>query len=136
MAQLSENELSTKSAIVKIRLLILWISNSPQRKRAWKEVSPSKKISYDVDTRWNSTYIMISDVIRLRKEVTQFVRNHSDIRLLQLADSEWLLLQQIQKVLKPFWDHTNTVSTSCPTIIESLPIYWNLDDILDDIKKR
>jgi hypothetical protein len=38
-------------------------------------------------------------------------------------------------VLKPFWDHTNTVSTSCPTVVESLPIYWNLDDILDDIRK-
>ena len=79
LAQLSENELSIKSAIVKIRLLILWISNSPQRKRAWKEVSPSKKISYDVNTRWNLTYIMISDAIRLRKEVTQFIQNHSDI---------------------------------------------------------
>jgi hAT family C-terminal dimerisation region len=134
-SQSSERELSIKSAIVKIRLLVLWISDSPQRKQAWKEVSPSKQISYDVDTRWNSTYIMISDAIRLRKEVTQFVRNHSDIQVLQLADGEWSMLQQIQKVLKPFWDHTNAVSTSCPTIVESLPIYWNLDDILDDIKK-
>ena len=39
------------------------------------------------------------------------------------------------KVLKPFWDHTNAVSKACPTIVESLPIYWSLDDILDDIKK-
>jgi hypothetical protein len=69
-SQSSERELSTKSAIVKIRLLVLWISDSPQRKQAWKAVSPSKQISYDVDTRWNSTYIMISDAIRLRKEVT------------------------------------------------------------------
>jgi hypothetical protein len=45
------------------------------------------------------------------------------------------MLQQIQKVLKPFWDHTNAVLTSCPTIVKSLPIYWNLNDILDDIKK-
>jgi hypothetical protein len=45
------------------------------------------------------------------------------------------MLQQIQMVLKPFWDHTNTVTTSCPTVVESLPIYWNLNDILDDIRK-
>jgi hypothetical protein len=41
----------------------------------------------------------------------------------------------MHKVLKPFWDHTNTVSKACLIIVESLPIYWNLDDILDDIKK-
>jgi hypothetical protein len=45
------------------------------------------------------------------------------------------MLQQIQKILKPFWDHTNAVLTSCLIIVESLPIYWNLDNILDNIKK-
>lgn len=52
---------STKGAIMKIRLLTLWIARSPQRRQDWKEVSPGKQVSYDVDTRWNSTYIMIQD---------------------------------------------------------------------------
>jgi hypothetical protein len=126
---------TTKSAVVKIGLLVLWIARSPQRRQEWKDVSPSKQISYDVDTRWNSTYNMISDALRLRKEITQFIRSHQDVQALQLADDEWTTLQQIHKVLKPFWDHTNTVSKACPTIVESLPVYWNLDDILDDIRK-
>jgi hypothetical protein len=48
--QSSEGELSIENAVVKICLLVLWLSNSPQRKKAWKEVLPSKQISYDVDT--------------------------------------------------------------------------------------
>jgi hypothetical protein len=126
---------SVKGAIVRIRLLVLWIARSPQRRQEWRKVSPTKDIGYDVDTRWNSTYTMISDALRLRKELSQFVRNHPEVHALQLSDEEWLTLEQVAKVLKPFWDHTNTVSTACPTIVESLPIYWNLDDLLDDIKK-
>jgi hAT family protein len=126
---------STKGAIMKIRLLTLWIARSPQRRHDWKEVSPGKQVSYDVDTRWNSTYVMIADALRLRKELDQFVRIHLEVHALQLTDEEWSLLQQVAKVLKPFWDHTNSVSKSCPTIVESLPIYWSLDDLLDDVQK-
>ncbi|KAJ9480587.1 hypothetical protein PENNAL_c0164G05839 [Penicillium nalgiovense] len=126
---------STKGAIMKIRLLILWIARSPQRRQSWKELSPGKQVGYDVDTRWNSTYIMIADALRLQKELGQFVRMHPEVHALQLTDNEWSILQQVAKVLKPFWDHTNSVSKSCPTIVESLPIYWSLDDLLDDVQK-
>ena len=126
---------STKGAIVKLRLLVLWIARSPQRRQEWREVSPAKQVGYDVDNRWNSTYNMISDSTRLRKELTQFVRSHPDVQALQIADDEWLTLQQVEKVLKPFWDHTNTVSKGCPTVVDSLPIYWSLDDLLDDVQK-
>ncbi|KAK9372518.1 ribonuclease H-like domain-containing protein [Lipomyces chichibuensis] len=125
---------TTKGAIVKIRLLVLWIARSPHRRQDWREVSPGKQIRYDIDNRWNSTYLMISDAIRLRMELTQFIRTHTDVQVLQPSENEWLTLQQVEKVLKPFWNHTNMVSKACPTIVESLPIYWHLDDLLDDIK--
>jgi len=123
-----------KSAIVKIRLLVLWIARSPQRRQDWKAVSPTKQISYDVDNRWNSTYNMVTDAIRLRKELTQFIRAHPEVVTLKLVDAEWSTLEQIERVLKPFWEHTNTVSRHCPSLVDSLPIYWNLDDLLDDVR--
>ncbi|KAJ5863000.1 hypothetical protein N7455_007273 [Penicillium solitum] len=83
---------STKGAIMKIRFLTLWIARSPQRRRDWKEVSPGKQVSYDVDTRWNSTYIMIQDALRLQTELGQFVRIHPEIQALQLTDDEWSTL--------------------------------------------
>lgn len=129
------NTFTTKSAIVKIRLLVLWIARSPERRREWRKVSPSKQISYDVDTRWNSTFTMISEALHLRKEATQFTQSCPDVHALQLHDNEWSRLQQMYKVLRPFCDHTNTASKTFPTIVESLHIFWNLDDILDDIKK-
>jgi hypothetical protein len=125
---------STKGAIMKIRLLTLWIARSPQRRQNWKEISPSKQVSYDVDTRWNSTYIMIQDALRLQTELGQFVRIHPEVQALQLTDGDWSTLQQVAKILKPFWDHTNSVSKTCPTIVESLPIYWSLDDLLNDVQ--
>lgn len=37
-------------------------------------------------------------------------------------------------MLKPFWEHTNTVSRHCPTLVDRLLIYWNLDDLLDEVR--
>lgn len=93
---------STKGAIMKIRLLILWISRSPQHRQSWKEMSPGKRVGYDVDTRWNATYIMIADGLRLQKELAQFAQMHPEVHALQLTDIEWSILQQVAKVLKSF----------------------------------
>lgn len=125
---------STKGAIMKVRLLTLWIARSPQRRQDWKEVSPGKQVSYDVDTRWNSTYIMIQDALRLQTQLGQFTRIHPEVQALQLTVDEWSTLQQVAEILKPFWDHTNSVSKTCPTIVQSLPIYWSLDDLLNEVR--
>lgn len=60
---------------------------------------------------------------------------YPEVHALQLTDNEWSILQQVAKVLKPFWDHTNSVSKTCSTIVDSLPIYWSPDDLLDDVQK-
>jgi hypothetical protein len=50
---------STKGAIMKIRLLTLWIARSPQRRQDWKEVSPGKQVSYDSFNRGCQEYRML-----------------------------------------------------------------------------
>ncbi|CAP78987.1 Pc03g00250 [Penicillium rubens Wisconsin 54-1255] len=48
------------SPIAKLRLLVLWIARSPQRIQKWdNRPGCTKAINYDVDTRWNSTFVMI-----------------------------------------------------------------------------
>ena len=122
-----------RNAIVKVRLLVLWIARSPQRLQEWRALSPTKQISYDVETRWNSTFVMISDALRLRKELTEFVRTHAEIEMLLPTEDDWTQLTQMETVLKPFWEYTNVISRDMPTIVDSLAIYWGLDDLLSDV---
>jgi len=129
----SANALTGNNAVVRIRMLVLWIARSPQRLREWREVSPRKLIRYDVETRWNSTYTMIADALRLRKELTQYSRTHREIENLLPSEEDWVLLGHIERVLKPFWDYTNIVSSDMPAIGDSLAIYWSLDDLLTDV---
>ncbi|KAH7418899.1 hypothetical protein BKA64DRAFT_564997, partial [Cadophora sp. MPI-SDFR-AT-0126] len=39
----------------------------------------------------------------------------------------------LQKVLKPFKDHTLKVSEVMPSISQSLDIYWDLEALLDNV---
>lgn len=77
---------------------------------------------------------MIQDALRLQTQLGQFVRIHPKVQALQLTANEWSTLQQVAKILKLFWDHTNSVLKTCLTIMESLPIYWRLDDLLNDVR--
>lgn len=76
---------------------------------------------------------MINDALRLRKELTQYVRTHAEIETLLPTEEDWVQLTQIETVLKPFWEYTNVVSQDMPTIADSLTIYWGLDGLLTDV---
>jgi hypothetical protein len=61
--------------LAKLRILALWIHRSPQRRQAWrnncKRMNLSDKfIEYDVDTRWNSTFRMLEDALKVRYELS------------------------------------------------------------------
>ncbi|KAJ6003904.1 hypothetical protein N7540_013186 [Penicillium herquei] len=56
----------------------------------------------------NSTYIMIQDTLRLQTKLGQFIRIHPEVQALQLTDGDWSTLH--------------------------LPIYWSLDDLLNEVQ--
>ncbi|KAK5202462.1 hypothetical protein LTR41_011791 [Exophiala xenobiotica] len=70
---------------------------------------------------------------QLRKELTQYIWTHLEIKNLLPSEDDGLLLGQIERVLKHFWDYTNVVSSDMPAITDSLAIYWSLDDLLTDV---
>ena len=62
------------SALSRLRIMALWISRTPQRRQQWKLVCQSnglkdKFIEYDVETRWNSTYRMLRDILQAKTQI-------------------------------------------------------------------
>lgn len=68
-----------------------------------------KKLIQDVQTRWNSTYYMISRFIELETSIrgTVGLLNNAPNNL---KPEEWIILQELIKVLKPFEEATKSIS--------------------------
>lgn len=66
---------------------------------------PYKKLIQDCPTRWNSTYYMAERLLELRWPISAVLSDDSvtrrNDRNLDLTSSQWLLLQDIKKVLEP-----------------------------------
>ncbi len=126
---------TTDSALARLRVLAIWISRSPERKSQWRNICRHNALSdtlipYDVDTRWNSTYLMLQASIKARRQISRWILSHSDIP--QFTDVDWDYLQQIAMVLQRFYEHTEHVSRSAPQMSYAVPIYYDLHDIMND----
>ncbi|KAK9426941.1 hypothetical protein V1505DRAFT_389239 [Lipomyces doorenjongii] len=120
--------------------MALWISRTPQRKQQWKILCQANKlkakmIEYDVDTRWNSTYRMIRDALEAKQQIRNWME-HNQTYFPQFTADDWLLLQQIATVLAKFEEFTLTVSKREPQISLAIPMYYELQDMLDDAASR
>jgi hypothetical protein len=73
---------------------------------AWRQILQGLKKSvtlmpHDVTTRWNSTFDMVDYALEHRAAVDT-VTQQRDLRLrtLELADHEWVIVEQLRDVLK------------------------------------
>ncbi|KAK9428118.1 hypothetical protein V1505DRAFT_231285, partial [Lipomyces doorenjongii] len=92
-------------------------------------------IEYDVDTRWNFTYRMIRDALEAKQQIRNWME-HNQTYFPQFTADDWLLLRQIATVLAKFEEFTLTVSKREPQISLAIPIYYELQDMLDDAASR
>ena len=69
---------SSRSIITKIRLLNLWILRSGPREQDFKSIPYThyRKLTYDIDTRWNSAYNIINQFLELEAEYIEFINTH------------------------------------------------------------
>src|SRR5882762_1357725 len=58
---------------------------------------------------------------------------YSALEPLKLSPKEWNFLGEIHEVMLPYYEKTLLVSQDSPTIIRATAIYWDLDDIMDDV---
>jgi len=72
---LQENKkIGRHSALARLRILVLWIARTPQRRQQWKVTCQThglddKFIEYDVQNRWNSTYRMLKDALQAKTQI-------------------------------------------------------------------
>jgi hypothetical protein len=66
--------------ITLLRIIILWISRSPQRLQEWdKRKNTKKRIPYDVDNRWNYTNRIIEDSFTNQAALEDTIKDHQEL---------------------------------------------------------
>jgi hypothetical protein len=94
-------------------------------------------IPYDVDTRWNSSYLMIGTAIECQKALIQLVRdNLKELEELAITPADWTFLQQLYDILSPFNEYTRLVSEGRSTITTASAIYFELNTMFKAIADR
>lgn len=116
---------SVESVIKKARKIVTHFKHSEQACRKFCDCQkscdlPEHKLLQDVETRWNSTYIMLERLVEQRKAVNLFSVEHGGIHTLSTA--EWELAEQLVKVLQPFYQATVEISSddACVSVVVPL----------------
>ena len=128
------------------RDLLKQINESPKLLEALQQICSSLNVvatlpSLDVETRWNSSWEMISGIIKMRKPIeelqrrirdrhegyTSFSISPTDRLAKQISDESWSYMHDFSSFLAPFKDLTVLMSGSeYPTLGMTIPIYHSL----------
>jgi hypothetical protein len=134
--QVEERELRLwrkRGAVGKLHNIVRFVRASPQRRELMKSLACNQRDDDDYqlfdeeraaidlelmqnnETRWNSTFLMIQRAIRKRDQIDHFIayletkaaepRQRVPVQD-QLSPQDWLLLAEIQSLLKPLYEIT------------------------------
>ncbi|KRT78170.1 hypothetical protein AMK59_7458 [Oryctes borbonicus] len=92
------------------------------------------KLKNDVPTRWNSTYSMLERVFKLQQPITTTINSlHIPVEL--LSEHEWIAIKEICKILEPFEQITNEMSSeTAVTLSKVILIVRGLETFLKKLK--
>ncbi|KIK17899.1 hypothetical protein PISMIDRAFT_110451 [Pisolithus microcarpus 441] len=89
-----------------------------------------RRIPWDVSTRWNSTFDMVSFVVEYRTPVDALTDKHClGLAAYALDEHEWLVLGQLCEVLKILKDATLFFSCGMPNLAMVIPAMDYIDEI-------
>jgi hypothetical protein len=137
-ASAGDSDTSCAHCISRLRKLVVKIRLSSQRRERFAHTckllhTAEKELVVDVRTRWDSTFLMIERALELRKPLDTFAACERDLRVHQLADEEWSLLEIVRDLLWVFRRETEHLCASTyPTFTTAIPVYNCIMDGIED----
>ena len=119
-----KNDETTQKVVKRVKDIVSFFRSSNQAVDELKEVHALKKSKFyklkqDVETRWNSTYIMLESFEKQRVAVTTVLGNRGKLDAI-LTDTELQQLTETLAVLKPFFQITTEISAENHTSISKI----------------
>ena len=107
------------------------LASNALRKRQESMGTPVLKLQQDCATRWNSQYYMIKSLLECRWPITAVLSDETvtkrQYRYLELFSENWLILEDLVKVLEPFETATVVLSKEANVSLSTvLPIMYGL----------
>lgn len=121
------------SVYMKVRMIAIWTADSDERVAAWAAIS-SRRVPADVETRWNSLYLMMAEARKQRQNIQKFAARFPEIRYLVPTNDDWRLCEQVERTLQPFYNLTLDNSTSATHLNTYLHTVWVLVDLVRSVQ--
>ncbi len=92
------------------------------------------KIILDCETRWNSTFDMLSPALKLKTSLNDFAQTESQIKL---TNEDWNAVTVVVDILQPFKGATLAICGDKDVLIRNLyPVFNEIKDNLNECLKK
>jgi hypothetical protein len=120
-------------AMRKLHNIAIWLRNSSINSDMWQD-GVGLRLGIDNNTRWNSWYKLIDNLIRKKQQIKQFLLDHDK----ELSDnifnaSDWEYLERTHHFLQPFTSATLWAEGANSTLSQTLTI---MDGLLRHYEKN
>jgi hAT family C-terminal dimerisation region/BED zinc finger len=119
------SQTTVENIVKKSRKIVTHFKHSEQACRHLSDCQvscdvPVHRLIQDVETRWNSTFLMLQRLSEQRKALSLYSVEHGGITMLTKTELE--LVDRIVAILKPFYDATLEISRDDACISVVIPI--------------
>lgn len=123
-----------RGAIGKLHNIVTYVAWTPQRLRAFTNLTDGLRPRRDNDTRWNSWYKMVETALRpkVRQAIPIFCAQEPALQEEALSASDWAVLAETYEFLEPFYDAT--VANKETTILSITDVLPTMDYLLHHIE--
>lgn len=132
-----ENDAENPGGVISlVRKAAAAIRASPQRRTQLKNNCTKANIKYrnlilDMRIRWNTTLDMLIRALELKIPFQETLQNNSKLAHLNLGEAQWVVVEELIQLLKPFKEATIRISKQRPTLSDTTGVYQILFEHLE-----